>query len=77
MCLAVPMELIEKLPDGSGIAVLAGVRQRTDLTLVPECAVGDHLIVHAGFAIERLDRDEAEARIALFEALAACQREEG
>lgn len=76
MCLAVPMELIERDAEGSGTAVLGGVRYRTDLSLVPEAQIGDHVIVHAGFAIELLDRQEAEARILLFQQLAAANGED-
>jgi hydrogenase expression/formation protein HypC len=64
------MELVEVGPDGAGVVELAGVRRHVRLDLLPDAAVGESVIVHAGYAIERLDREEASARIALFEALA-------
>jgi len=73
MCLAVPMELTEVRPDGSGLAELDGVRHAVDLSLVADPQVGDFVIVHAGFAIEKLDRTEADARLELFRQLAASQ----
>ncbi len=66
MCLAVPMCLVEVRAPGSGVAELDGARYDVNLSLVEEPAVGDYLIVHAGFAIEKLDREEADARLALF-----------
>lgn len=76
MCLAVPMKLIEIDDEQSGIAELEGVRYQVNTSLVEEPIVGDYLIVHAGFAIEKLDEEEANNRIRLFEELAAVQAEQ-
>jgi len=73
MCLAVPMKLTELREEGTGVAELDGNRHEVDLSLVAEPRLGDYLIVHAGFAIEKLDRREADERLALFEELAAMQ----
>ena len=43
-----------------------GVRRQVNLSYVPEIAIGDYVIVHAGFAISQLDQEEAEATLALF-----------
>ncbi len=75
MCLAVPMKLIEVETSGSGTADLNGTRYEVDLSLVEEPAVGDFVIVHAGYAIERLDKEEAEARLDLFRQMGASFRE--
>jgi hydrogenase expression/formation protein HypC len=75
MCLAVPMKLIEVTPDGGhGVADLDGARYDVNLDLLEAPRVGDFVIVHAGFAIERLDAAEADARLLLFEQLAATHR---
>jgi hydrogenase expression/formation protein HypC len=74
MCLAVPMKIVEAGPDGTGVCDLDGIRHEVNLSLV-DAELGDYVIVHAGFAIEKLDREEADARIALFEELAATQGE--
>ncbi len=71
MCLAVPMKIIEIRDDGMGIGELDGARHEVDLSLVKEPRVGDYVIVHAGYAIERLDEEEAGERLALFAELAA------
>lgn len=70
MCLAVPMLLTEVRDDTQGVAELDGARFDVDLSLLDAPAAGDYVIVHAGFAIEKLDRDEADARLELFDELA-------
>ena len=65
------MKVISIRPDGGGDVEVDGVTQSVQLGLVPNAAIGDYVIVHAGFAIEMLDRDEADARLALFAELAA------
>jgi len=71
MCLAVPMRIVALREDGSGVAELDGSRHAVDLSLVESPSRGDYVIVHAGFAIEKLDEAQANERIALFEELAA------
>lgn len=59
MCLAVPAKLIEQ--DGyEGIADLHGNRVQIATLLVPDARVGDWVLLHAGFAIQRLAEDQAE-----------------
>ena len=70
MCLAIPMQIVEIHDDGTGLADLDGARQKVDLSLVADGGDGDYVIVHAGFAIEKLDEQEAAERIALFEEMA-------
>jgi hydrogenase expression/formation protein HypC len=74
MCLAVPMKLISVRDDAHGTAELDGAHYEVALGLVERAAVGDYVIVHAGFAIERLDEAEAEARLALFAEWAEAER---
>lgn len=76
MCLAVPMLLIETTEDGRGVVDLDGARYDVDLALLEDAAVGDYVIVHAGYAIERLDREEADQRLELFERMADIYRRE-
>ena len=70
MCLAVPMRLVEIGEDGKGVAELEGSRHGVDLSLVSGARLGDYVIIHAGFAIEKLDQAEADATLALFEEIA-------
>ena len=50
---------------------MGGIRSRTSIALIDDVAVGDYVIVHAGFAISRLDVAEAEKTLALFDEIAA------
>lgn len=65
MCVGVPMQVISI--DGSdAVAEIDGVRRQASLILMTdEVRVGDFIIVHAGFAIARLDEDEARQTLAM------------
>ena len=54
MCLAVPMQIME-INDSQAIIAAGGVQRRISLLLLPEAQVGDYVLVHAGFAIQKLD----------------------
>lgn len=71
MCLAVPMKLVEITGEGSGRVDSGGVSLEVSLIMTPHAEVGDYLIIHAGFAIEVLDQNEAMIRLDLFRELAA------
>jgi len=59
MCLAVPMKLKKKTGE-LGLVEVSGIEREVSLTLVPEAKVGEHLLIHAGFAIAVIDDEEAE-----------------
>ena len=65
MCLAIPMMVSQILDDGRAIAEADGVAMEVSLELVGEVPVGAYVIVHAGFAIEVLDLEEAEKTLAV------------
>jgi hydrogenase expression/formation protein HypC len=75
MCLAIPMQIDELESPTHGTCASEGVRQPVDLTLIDTPTIGDYVIVHAGFAIERLDPQEAAERIAWFQQIAASNAE--
>ncbi len=62
MCLAVPAEVVD-LGDESGVVDMDGVRLSVSFMLLDDVAVGDFVIVHAGFALARLDAEEAERQL--------------
>lgn len=70
MCLAVPMKLVEMLDGVTGYVDFDGVRCKANLSLVDEPKIGEYFLVHAGFAIERLDEEIANESIALFREIA-------
>ena len=70
MCLATPVR-IEKLVGEKRAVVSQGkVTVEVDVSLLQNAKPGDHVIVHAGYAIETLTLSEAEERLALFRTLA-------
>ena len=71
MCLAVPARVVALLGDQWVETEVGGIRSRVSVALLEEVALGDYLIVHAGFAITRLDVEEAEKSLALFDEIAA------
>lgn len=69
MCLAVPME-IKTINSDLNVAdvEIGGVKRQVRLDIIDETpAVGDFVIVHAGFALRRLDREDALETIKLFQ----------
>ncbi len=65
MCLAIPSRVVE-IRDEMATIDLSGVRRDVSLLLLPEeAAVGDYVLVHAGFAIQRIDPQAAEEAIKL------------
>lgn len=71
MCLAIPAQVVELLPDEQALVELDGIRKKISSALTPDAAVGDFVIVHVGYAIGMLDPDEAQQTLRLFEELAA------
>jgi len=65
MCLAIPMKLVERT-EFEGIVELDGVRRRVSLMLLPDAEVGDHVLVHTGYAIGKVDEGEAAEILELF-----------
>ncbi len=70
MCLAVPSRIIEVDASGAGQVDYQGTSIRVDFTLIPDAKSGDWVIVHAGFAISRLDEKEARATLKLLREVA-------
>ncbi len=65
MCLAIPAQITE-IEDRRGKVTLAGNVREADFSLIDAPAVGDWVLVHAGFAIEKLDPKDARETLALF-----------
>jgi hydrogenase expression/formation protein HypC len=59
MCLAIPARVVEIADGDLAIVDLGGVRKETSLALVDGVSVGDYVIVHVGYALTRLDAEEA------------------
>ena len=62
MCLAVPMQ-VKTITADLAVCEIDGVQREASLMLLEEVQVGDYVLIHAGFAIEKID--EAEAQLTL------------
>ena len=70
MCLAVPMKIISV--DGeSALVSLEGLEKEIDVRFLKDPMPGEYVIVHAGFAIEKLDEEEARKTLELFKDITA------
>ena len=70
MCLAIPVLVVEVLPNQRAMIDLSGVRKAISTALLDDVAVGDYVILHVGYAIGKLDPEEALRTLALFGELA-------
>lgn len=66
MCLAIPALITELRDDDSARVDMGGVSKDISLSLLEDCAVGDWVIVHVGYALRKLDPGEAEKTLQLF-----------
>jgi len=69
MCLGIPAKILER-NESAAVVELGGVRREISVMLIDDAAVGEWVIVHAGFAIEKLSEEEAEQTLALFREIA-------
>lgn len=77
MCLAIPSKVVEIYEDNTALVDTLGVKRRVSLELMPEpVEVGDYLLIHVGFAIQKLDEEEALKSLELFEEIIKEMEEE-
>jgi hydrogenase expression/formation protein HypC len=76
MCLAIPAEVTELLPDNMARVTLDGVGKEISVALVDDLAVGDYVIIHVGYALAKIDPEEARRTLALLAELSAVAAEE-
>lgn len=77
MCLAMPARVVEIREGDLAVVDLAGVRKEVSLALVDDVAEGDYVILHVGYALQKLDTEEAEKTLALFAEMVASGLAEG
>ncbi len=67
MCLALPAQIVAIDPvNGMATASVDNVKVEVSLALVDEIAIGDYVLVHVGYALHKIDEDEALKTLALF-----------
>jgi len=79
MCLAVPGKIIEEQNvrnNRLGLVQFGGTKRPVFLDLVPEAKPGDYVLVHVGFAISKVDEDEAKRTYELLEKTGQLEKEE-
>ena len=64
MCLAIPSKVV-KIENSMAVIDVEGVRRKASLLLLEDVAVGDYVIVHAGYAINKLDAAAARESLEL------------
>lgn len=69
MCLALPVKVIELGTGDTAIVDLGGVRKEISVALLDDVNIGDYVILHVGYALSKLDPEEAAKTLALFAAL--------
>lgn len=72
MCLAIPAQVLD-IDNASDMAEISldGVRKQVSLALVDDVEVGDYVLVHVGYALNRISPEEAEETLRLMQAMGA------
>ena len=78
MCLGIPAQLVAVVDREGGLAKaeISGVRRTVCIALCPEAGVGDWVLVHVGFALSKIDEDEARETLALLEQMGDAYEQE-
>lgn len=66
MCLAIPARVVQIFDGERAVVEMGGVQKDVSLSLLDDVSEGDYVIVHVGFALNKLDPEEAEKTLALF-----------
>lgn len=77
MCLAIPAKVTAIEANRMAAIDIMGVTRKVSLDLVPEAVVGDHVLVHAGFALQVVDEEFANETLELLKSLPFFAEDEG
>ncbi len=70
MCLAMPAQITELKQHPIAVANIGGIGREISTVLVDDVKVGDYVIIHVGYALTKLDEQEAQKTLALFSEMA-------
>jgi len=71
MCLGIPCLVVEvKREEKTAVIEISGLRREVSIFLVEDVKVGDYLLVHAGYAIQKVDLEEAKRSLSFWEKVA-------
>ncbi len=79
MCLAIPAQIVQLLPDSDlATADVSGVKRNVNIGLLEgeKIAAGDWVLIHVGFAISKVDEEEARSSLEFLEGLGQAYRDE-
>ena len=78
MCLGIPAQIVELIDPEAGIAKaeISSVRRNVSIALCPEAGVGDWVLVHVGFALAKIDEDQARETLLLLEQMGEAYEQE-
>lgn len=71
MCLAIPVEIIELKDNGMAVAEAGGIRRKVSVQLLEDVKKGDYVLLHAGFAIQKIDEKQAKETLRLLREVAS------
>ncbi len=66
MCLAIPVQIKEILSDDEALAEISGIKKQISISLLDDVKVGDYVILHVGYALQKVDPEEAQKTLELF-----------
>lgn len=66
MCLAIPVKIEQLLADDLAVVDIGGVKKEISVALIDDLSVGDFVIMHVGYALNKIDPEEAEKTLELF-----------
>lgn len=68
MCLAIPVQIKEIIDENTAVAEISGLKKTISTALLEDVKVGDYVILHVGYALQKIDPEEAQKTLALFAA---------
>ncbi len=71
MCLGIPVKIIEIKDEEMAVAEAGGVKREISLQVLKDIKEGDYVLLHAGFAIQKIDEKEAEETLGLLREMAS------
>ena len=78
MCLGIPAQIVELTDPEAALAKaeVSGVRRSVSLALCPEAGLGDWVLIHVGFALSKIDEEEARRTLELLERMGEAYEQE-
>lgn len=77
MCLAIPGKIVEMVDEENRIAKveIGGVRRGVNVGMLDDIKIGDYVLVHVGFAMSKVDEEQAQETLRLLQELGSYQEE--